>query len=428
MEKPKLKIKSDMFNPVFLPILDRKERYLHLFGGRASGKSVFAAQWVVLKTFKTLKNGLIFRQVKDTLHDSVYAEILNIIDEWELKDYFHITKSPLRIRNKKTGSELIFRGFDDPNKLKSISNIGFAWGEELLELQRLSEFQDLDSSLREAKGEDPIQIVMTYNPLDKEHWLNKEFHQTKRDDTFLHLSTYRDNHFLNQEEFQKRLETLKATNPNKYNVYANGEWGQVQEGEIIKKEWFRYFKASDIPEGLPRHFYTDSAHGQENSDQTASICWSEYQNNMYVWSVMVSKRPFTEWIRQYKSWVKENNGSTLSIHRVENKASGFEIEDVLRTETDFNIRLDKLPGKDSKRMRAEASAPTVYGGRVYLLEGGFWVDGFLYEVCAFPDYKYDDQVDILSSMVRVSGSIGGEVIDLEDIEEPLTAGLMEREF
>jgi phage terminase large subunit len=49
------------------------------------------------------------RKVKDTLKDSVYAELKNVIKKWEIGSHFEITKSPLSIINKITGSEFIFR-------------------------------------------------------------------------------------------------------------------------------------------------------------------------------------------------------------------------------------------------------------------------------------------------------------------------------
>lgn len=60
------------------------------------------------------------RKVKDTLKDSCYAELKKRIKEWELEEYFDILKSPLTITNKLTGCEFIFRGIDDPEKVKSV--------------------------------------------------------------------------------------------------------------------------------------------------------------------------------------------------------------------------------------------------------------------------------------------------------------------
>jgi len=60
------------------------------------------------------------RKVKDTIKDSVFAELTGVIDDWKLGEYFDITTSPMKITNKLTGSDCIFRGLDDVEKIKSV--------------------------------------------------------------------------------------------------------------------------------------------------------------------------------------------------------------------------------------------------------------------------------------------------------------------
>ena len=42
------------------------------------------------------------RKVKDTLKDSMFAELKKRISEWQLGEYFAITSSPMSITNKLT--------------------------------------------------------------------------------------------------------------------------------------------------------------------------------------------------------------------------------------------------------------------------------------------------------------------------------------
>jgi predicted phage terminase large subunit-like protein len=188
------------------------------------------------------------------------------------------------------------------------------------------------------------------------------------------------------------------------------------EGLVFKQEWFGLrFRPSDLPEDIARHFYTDSAFGVESGDNSASACWSILKGNIYIWATLVLNKGLTEWIREYQEFVRINRGDYRSAHFVENKASGLDIENVLKAQTSFNVILHKLPGKESKRMRAEASTPTARGGRVYLLEGGVWVDSFLHELTSYPKGRFDDQVDMFSGLVANSDLSEPEEGEEEDV-------------
>jgi phage terminase large subunit len=43
------------------------------------------------------------------MKDSVFAELVGAINDWQLQSYFTITISPLRIINNLTKSDIIFR-------------------------------------------------------------------------------------------------------------------------------------------------------------------------------------------------------------------------------------------------------------------------------------------------------------------------------
>jgi phage terminase large subunit len=60
------------------------------------------------------------RKVKDTIKDSIFAELTGVIDDWGLGKYFTVTTSPMRIINNLTQSDCIFRGLDDVEKIKSV--------------------------------------------------------------------------------------------------------------------------------------------------------------------------------------------------------------------------------------------------------------------------------------------------------------------
>ena len=104
-------------------------------GGRASLKSSYVSVELVQQLLKHPDcHALVTRQVGDTMRDSVYAQILWAIDKLGLTTKFRCTQSPLQCTYLPTGQRILFRGLDDPQKIKSIKlpfgYIGILWFEE----------------------------------------------------------------------------------------------------------------------------------------------------------------------------------------------------------------------------------------------------------------------------------------------------------
>lgn len=104
-------------------------------GGRASLKSSYVGTELVLQLLKHPDcHAFVTRQVGDTMRDSVYAQILWAIDKLGLTTKFKCTQSPLQCTYLPTGQRILFRGLDDPQKIKSIKlpfgYIGILWFEE----------------------------------------------------------------------------------------------------------------------------------------------------------------------------------------------------------------------------------------------------------------------------------------------------------
>ena len=216
-------ISLKVFNKPYIPYLDNIDRYLVLYGGAGSGKSVFTAQRYIYKMLNQKMNLLVVRATAKSNRDSTFALLKRVISEWNLTELFKINDSDLRIKNKFNGNEIIFAGLDDVEKLKSTTfesgELTDVWIEEASEVQE-SDFNQLDIRLR--GGNSKKQIVLTLNPIDINHWIKTKLIDTGRA-TFL-KTTYKDNRFLD-EEYIKLLESYKETDPYYYTVYCLGEWG-----------------------------------------------------------------------------------------------------------------------------------------------------------------------------------------------------------
>lgn len=214
------------FNQAYLPLLtDEEHRYLVLYGGAGSGKSVFAVQRFLMRLMaKPLCNLLVVRAVGDTNRNSTYALFRQIINRWGLNSLFKCSDSELRIVCQ-NGNSVIFKGLDNAEKLKSVTfpkgELTDIWIEEASEIEE-ADFNQLDVRLRGLGSHK--QIVLTFNPVSILHWLKKRFFDRRDPRAAVLKTTYRDNRFLD-EDYKTTLESYRETDPYYYAVYCLGEWG-----------------------------------------------------------------------------------------------------------------------------------------------------------------------------------------------------------
>ena len=224
-----------VINSAYYPLLFDTRRFNVLYGGAGSGKSVFAAQRYVYRMLaKPGHNILAVRKVDKANRDSTFAIMMQTISQWNLVGLFNIRTNPLSITAKNTGNEMLFRGMDDPEKLKSITfrtgPLTDIWEEEASELSI-----DDDRQLRiRLRGVAPVQkqVTYTFNPIDATHWLKARFFDNPltADRCAILKTTYRDNAWLTDED-RAEIEALKDEDLTYYQIYALGEWGVI--GNVV---------------------------------------------------------------------------------------------------------------------------------------------------------------------------------------------------
>jgi len=117
-----------------------------LIGGYGSGKSYHIALKFILKLLEEKRTALVVRQVKETIKDSCFALFKDILETMNMLSDTTTNKtkaidgkviavsSPMEIRFP-NGSKIIFRGVDNPEKLKSIHGVSMVWIEECSEVR-----------------------------------------------------------------------------------------------------------------------------------------------------------------------------------------------------------------------------------------------------------------------------------------------------
>ena len=184
----------ELTNEVYYPLYRDKRRYLVLYGGAGSGKSVFAAQKILVRMLTEQPHRfLVVRKVARTLRFSVFSLFQDMIAQWNLTPLFKINKSDMTITCI-NGNQIIFAGLDDVEKLKSIAGVTGIWIEEASELEE-RDFHQLDLRLR-GPTKHYKQIILTFNPISALHWLKKVFFDFKKENATVVKSIYKDNKFI----------------------------------------------------------------------------------------------------------------------------------------------------------------------------------------------------------------------------------------
>lgn len=188
---------SSVLGPAFHLLARDVFRHGHthydLSGGRGSLKSSCVSLLVpLLLIHNPGTHALVLRKVGNTIRDSVYAQYLWAIGELGMAAYWDAKVSPMELIYRPTGQKIMFRGADDPMKIKSIK-VPFGY-------IAVTHFEEKDQFAGRAEIRTILQSTMrggskfwnfeSYNPpTSQDNWANKDSLE-ERADRLCHKSTY----------------------------------------------------------------------------------------------------------------------------------------------------------------------------------------------------------------------------------------------
>ena len=301
---------SDIIAPSFFDVHKwiKQERYTHYWmaGGRASTKSSFISIEIPLGMMKDKNaNCVVLRKISNTLKDSVFNQIVWALDKLGVSEFWQVNRSPLELTYKPFGNKILFRGVDDPLKLKSTKfsqgYCKYIWYEEVAEFFGMEEIRNINQTL--MRGGNKYVVFYSYNPPKSvNNWVNAEA-LVERPDKLLHKSTYLDvpKHWLG-EPFFIEANHLKEVNElayrNEYLGEATGTGGAVFDNLTIRKITDEEIKRFDkIYDGLDFGYAVDpSCYIQAYFDKTRKklYIFSEvYQvglSNERLWEKILEKK------------------------------------------------------------------------------------------------------------------------------------------
>ena len=252
-------------NPCFKEVNQSQLRYIVMKGSAGSGKSVDTAQNYILRLMHDKGRNLVaMRKSNITNRDSTFAELTGALYRMfgdKTERYWKINRSPLQLTCKANANQIIFRGMNDDRQREKLKSITFpkgkltdVWLEEATEFTQ-ADLEIIDDRLR---GELPVgqfyQIRMTFNPVNKNHWIKNVFFDMPDDNVLTHHSTYLMNRFID-DAYKARMERRMRVDPEGYLIYGLGEWGEI--GGLILHNW----EIKEISQNL--NDYDDVAIGQD---------------------------------------------------------------------------------------------------------------------------------------------------------------------
>lgn len=221
-----LNISKQIFCPIYLPYLyDYSKRYNVYYGGRASGKTKFIMQKLLIKGLRERRTILLMRKQTTQLRDSVWKEILQTISDFHLLDYFSINKTEFRITCNINGTEFKCLGLDEPEKIKGFADISDVFMDEVTGFNK-EDVELIDGTLRSPKFKLPLQMYFAFNPISKANFVYTYFGFDTGivpSNTFILKSTYLDNPFLGAN-VAERYEALKQRDYQRWQIEALGDF------------------------------------------------------------------------------------------------------------------------------------------------------------------------------------------------------------
>lgn len=211
-------------------VIKSKKRYSIVKSGRDAGKSKFGGQLTTMLFMKYELNILICRSNYGDLQDSMFQEILDVLEEEHLLPFIEQRTRPLKIINKLNGNVIYFKGVGGADLSRTK---GFKTSKKLSlilfdELQQLPNQSNLDQALATFRRHlDPElgKVVMFFNPEPQNsHWCNEYYRIHSEDDRYLCLHTSYKNiaKILNKVDLEA-IEMEKILNPSNYKYLYLGE-------------------------------------------------------------------------------------------------------------------------------------------------------------------------------------------------------------
>jgi predicted phage terminase large subunit-like protein len=401
-----------------------------MLAGRGAGKTRTAAEQVSWWAWESPgTRWLVSAPTSADLRGTCFegdSGLLSVIPQILIKDY-NKTLHELVLIN---GSLIKGIPASEPERFRGPQFHG-GWCDELAAWEYLQDAWDMmQFGMRLGKK---VRLICTTTPKPKD--LIVELVSREGDDVVLtRASTYANLDNL-ADNFRKQILQYEGTQLGRQEIYA--EILDAEDNGIVKREMFKLW-----PDGkeFPKFEYIiqsyDCAYTEKTiNDPTACITFGVFKPQDAPMSVMVidcwqdrlqypDLRPKV--IEEYETVYGEGRErKRVDLILVEDKSAGISlIQDLQRAH--LPVRAYN-PGRADKVQRLNIVSNIIARGRVWIPESGRrkgyvrdWAEGFVSQICSFPEATHDDFVDAATQALRYLRDAGWLEIDpppLEDYDE-----------
>lgn len=206
-----------------------KARYRTLYGGRGSGKSHAAAEFIVAAMSSCTCRVVCCRQFLNKSGESIFQLLKSKIHAAGLAHDFDINN--LKIVCKSTGSEAMFYGlWKNIDEIKSLEDVDICLLEEAHNLTE-EQFMVLDPTFRKSG----FTFVVVFNPRLVTDFPYRKFVVNQPPNSVKLKLNYYDNPYLDDEFIRDVIDPLKETDHALYEHHFLGEPQNDDDDSIIKR-------------------------------------------------------------------------------------------------------------------------------------------------------------------------------------------------
>lgn len=214
--------------PEKLSFLFRPSRYKVIYGGRGSGKSVGAADALLIRATQEPLRILCARELQSSIRDSVHRLLADEIQRLGMDGFYRVQQADIRGLN---GSEFIFKGLrHNVSEIRSTQGVNICWVEEAAVVSRAS-WTVLIPTIREPGSE----IWMTFNPELEDDPTYQMFVVHPPPDCISVKLDWHDNPWF-PDVLEREMEHLKEVDYDDYLTTYLGHCRQALQGAVYANE------------------------------------------------------------------------------------------------------------------------------------------------------------------------------------------------
>jgi PBSX family phage terminase large subunit len=275
----------------FKSVLELEKRFVLIKGGRDSGKSRFAAQLLIILSMGYANRDIIVaRDAFADLRDSSFTAIIKLSQKYKVEHLFEVSKSPIRIRNRLTNTNIYFIGIggSDIHRTKSFEPLNekliAVMFEELQQVKDQESYEQAIASFRRFIDVDKGVFIHLFNPEPQNaHWVNILYNLKTQDPDWLCIhTTYLDIiQYLNDIDL-KEIIKVKITDESRYNWLYLGEtgggFGSVYPQFKRDKHYIKLEEARRKFQGIRIHGLIIGVDGAVTHDATVATPIALFEN------------------------------------------------------------------------------------------------------------------------------------------------------